>query len=284
MPTVEEHQAALDRVPANFDGERAELDGLPVFWRSAPSAGLPTLYLHGAPTNADDWTPFLALGGGLAPDLPGFGRSGKPNGFDYSFAGYGRFVERFLDMVGVDRLNLLVHGLGAVGLAFAQRFPDRIGRLAVVDAVPLLPGYEWSRLAATWRRPLVGEVAMGAMTDRVVRRVSRDVNVHPLPEEHLRSVLDHFDYGTQRAIIKLLRTLPPEALAAAGADLGEIDAPALVVWGERDPYFPSSFAAGYADALGGETELLVLPDAGHYPWLDRPDLVEQVVGFFEAGS
>jgi pimeloyl-ACP methyl ester carboxylesterase len=283
MPAVEEHQAAIDGVPANFDGESAELDGLPVFWRSAPSAGPPSLYLHGAPTNADDWTPFLALGGGIAPDLPGFGRSGKPNSFDYSIAGYARFVERFLDMLGVERLNLVVHGLGAVGLAFAARLPERIERLVVVDAVPLLPGYEWHRLARTWRRPGVGEIAMGAMTERVLRRVSREVNANPLPEEHIRSVLDHFDYGTQRAIIKLLRSASPAELARAGERLGEIAAPALVVWGERDPYFPSSFAEDYAAALGGEAEVLRLADAGHYPWLDRPELVERVVDFLETG-
>jgi len=282
MPAVEEHQSALDGLPAGHDSETTEIDGLPVFWRSAPSDGIPTLYLHGAPMSADDWTPFLALGGGIAPDLPGFGRSGKPNSFDYTIDGYGRFVERFLDMLGLDRVNLLVHDIGAVGLAFAQRFPDRVARLVIVDAVPLLPGYEWHRLARAWRRPAVGEITMGSMTERVIRRLARDVNAAPLPEEHFRSLLDHFDYGTQRATLKLHRRSPPDVLAQAGADLHEIDAPALIVWGERDPYFPPQLAEAYAEALGGETEVLTLPDAGHYPWLDDPDLIDRVVAFVEA--
>jgi pimeloyl-ACP methyl ester carboxylesterase len=282
MPAVEEHQAELDGLPASCESETSEIDGLPVFWRSAPSDGVPSLYVHGAPASADDWTPFLALGGGIAPDLPGFGRSGKPNSFDYSIDGYDRFIERFLDMLEVDRISLVVHDLGAVGLAFAQRFPERIARLVILDAVPLLPGYEWHRLARAWRRAGVGEIAMGSMTERVVRRLSRPVNVTPLPEEHLRSLLDHFDYGTQRAMLRLHRSASTEALAAAGAGLGEIDAPALIVWGERDPYFPPSFAHEYAEALGGEAEVLVLADAGHYPWLDRPDLVERVVAFLES--
>ncbi len=282
MPAVEEHQAELDGLPSSYESETAEIDGLPVFWRSAPSDGVPSLYVHGAPASADDWTPFLALGGGIAPDLPGFGRSGKPNSFDYSIDGYDRFVERFLDMLEVDRINLVVHDLGAVGLAFAQRFPERISRLVILDAVPLLPGYEWHRLARAWRRAGVGEIAMGSMTERVVRRLSRTVNVTPLPEEHFRSLLDHFDHGTQRAMLRLHRSASAEALAAAGTRLGEIDAPALVVWGERDPYFPPAYADAYAEALGGEAEILVLPDAGHYPWLDRPDLVERVVAFLES--
>lgn len=284
MPVVEEHQIALDGVPANFDGESAKLDGLPVFWRSAPSPGIPSLYLHGAPTSADAWTAFLALGGGIAPDLPGFGRSGKPNSFDYSIGGYGRFIERFLDMLELDRVNLVVHDVGAVGLAFAQRAPERVARLVIVNALPLLPGYAWHRLARTWCKPVVGEIAMGSMTERVVRRLSRDVNATELPEEHLRSVLDHFDYGTQRAMIKLHRSATPEVLARAGEHLGLIDAPALIVWGERDPYFPASFAADYAAALGGAAEVVLAPDAGHYPWLDRPDLIDLILEFLGADS
>jgi len=280
MPAVEEHQAGLDARP---DDPNGELDGLQVFWRSAPTVGrTPTLYLHGAPGSADDWTPFLELGGGIAPDLPGFGRSGKPNSFDYSIAGYDRLIERFLATLGVERLNLAVHGFGAVGLAFAQRHPQRIARLAIIDAVPFLSGYEWHRLARVWNRPVVGEIAMGSMVERVVRRLLRDVNAGPLPEQQIRSVIDHFDYGTQRATLKLHRSSPPAVLVRAGEWLGEIGAPALVVWGEQDPYFPADYAERYAQALGGAAEVLRLPDAGHYPWLDRPDVVERVAGFFAA--
>ena len=40
---------------------------------------------------------------------------------------------------------------------------------------------------------------------------------------------------------------------------------ALVVWGERDPYIPSRAATDYVQALGGECEVELLPDAGHWP-------------------
>jgi pimeloyl-ACP methyl ester carboxylesterase len=55
--------------------ERTELVGeTEILWREAP--GSDTLYLHGVPTDGDDWLPFLEQTGGYAPDLPGFGRSG----------------------------------------------------------------------------------------------------------------------------------------------------------------------------------------------------------------
>jgi pimeloyl-ACP methyl ester carboxylesterase len=269
---------------AEVSEHRGELDGLPVFWRSAPApdGGTPALYLHGVPTSSDDWVEFLARGGGVAPDLPGFGRSGKPGSRSYTIAEYDAFLESFLDLLELERVRLVVHDWGAVGLAFAQRRPERVERLVVVNSVPFLPGYRWHRTARIWRTPLLGELAMGATTRPVLRLLTRESNATPgpLPDAWIDGVLAHFDQGTQRAILRLYRSSPPEVLAAAGAHLGRLTMPALVVWGERDPYLPPRFGRAYAEALPG-AELLELGDAGHWPWLDQPQLVGQIVDFLD---
>lgn len=260
-------------------------DGLPVFWRSAPSSGpaAPALYLHGVPTNSDDWLPFLEQTGGLAPDLPGFGRSGKPGYLKYTIDEYAGFIERFLDMLEIERVRLLVHDWGAVGLAFAQAHPERIERLVVTNAVTFLPGYRWHRTARLWRTPVLGELAMGTTTRRVLRLTTRESNVTPgpLPETWIDSVLDHFDQGTQRAILRLYRSSPSDVLAKAGEHLSRLDMPSLVLWGMQDPYIPKRFAAEYARVLPN-SELVELPDAGHWWWLDRPDAIERVAEFLTA--
>ncbi|MGA2454936.1 MAG: alpha/beta hydrolase [Solirubrobacteraceae bacterium] len=267
----------------------SEIDGLPVFWREASSAtaadgAAVPLYLHGVPSNCDEWTDFLRRGGGLAVDLPGFGRSGKPGSLKYTIDEYDRFIERFLGEVGVERVQLVVHDWGAVGLAFAQRLPERVERLVIINAVPFLAGYRWHRTARVWRTPGLGELAMGTSNRFTLRLASRESNATPgpMPEEWLDSVLEHFDQGTQRAILRLYRSSPPDVLAAAGARLGALEMPALVVWGERDPYIPARFGREYAQALP-HAELLELPDAGHWPWLDRPDVIDRVVEFLSAG-
>ena len=76
------------------DEHTIDVDGSPAFCRLSSDA--PILYLHGIPTSSDDWLPFLARGGGLAPDLPGFGRSGKPGSRAYTMSEYDLFIERFL--------------------------------------------------------------------------------------------------------------------------------------------------------------------------------------------
>ena len=293
VPEVSDHNGEID-APSG-----AQV-GLPVFWRSAPPAGgvegaaaassawetdaAVPLYLHGVPDSSDQWLDFLARSGGLAPDLPGFGRSGKPGSLGFTIEEYADFIESFLALVGVERVQLVVHDWGAVGLAFAQRHPERIERLVVINAVPFLPGYRWHRTARMWRTPVLGELSMGSINRRVLRLISRESNATPgpMPDSWIDSVLAHFDQGTQRAILRLYRSSPPERLAAAGERLGELGVPSLVVWGMRDPYMPARFGKAYADALGGE--LLELEDAGHWAWLDRPDAIDRVVDFLGGAS
>ena len=117
-----------------------------------------------------------------------------------------------------------------------------------------------------------------------MRLLTRESNAAPgpLPEEWIDSTLATFDGGTQRAILRLYRSSPPARLAAAGARLGDVTSPALVLWGTRDPYIPARFAAEYARVLPG-AELQEYPDAGHWAWLDRPELIDRVAGFLSAG-
>ena len=247
---------------------QGEVAGIETHWREAGHA--PVLYVHGVPTAGWDWEPFLARTGGIAPDLPGFGRSAKPGDFDYSMDGYNRYLEAFCGQVGLARFSLVVHDFGGLALVLAQRFPERIERLVLFSCLPLVPGYHWHRVARAWRTPVLGELTMGFTTRWGFRR--------SLPSEIADRAYDDFDHGTQRAILKLYRSVPAEELPRHGERLGELRCPALVLWPSRDPYIAPDFGPRYADALGGQTTLETI-DAGHWPWLDRPALVERVAEF-----
>jgi pimeloyl-ACP methyl ester carboxylesterase len=251
--------------------EHTELIGeSEILWREA--AGSNTLYLHGVPTDGDDWVPFLERSGGYAPDLPGFGRSGKRGDLDYSMHGIAAFAEAFADARGLDRIRLVVHDWGAAGLLFAMRAPERIERLVIIDAVPFLPGFRWHRVARVWRRRGAGELMMGSTTAASIGVLAPDL------KPRARVVAERFDQGTQRAVLKLYRSAPEDELARAGEQLGRITCPALVLWGADDPYIPASFAQAYADALP-DAKAKVLENAGHWPWLQRPELVRDVSSF-----
>lgn len=246
-----------------------DVDGLPVSWLEEPCAGTPILYVHGVPDSAELWTPFLRETGGIAVDLPGFGESGKPAQWPYSLDGYARFLPAFLAALGIDRVRLVAHDWGAVALTLGER----IERLAAIDVVPLLPGHRRPPIARAWRTPVLGELAMGFTGRALLRRLGG------LTAEHADQVLRHFDHGTQRAILKLYR-----ADRAPVAPLAAVTAPALVLWGERDPYLGTEWGERVAAALGGPAERDVIPGAGHWPWLDRPAVVDRVTQFLGAGG
>jgi pimeloyl-ACP methyl ester carboxylesterase len=270
---------AIFRAVPPVTQETIELDDQPVFLRRAGDDAVPILYLHGLPTSSYDWIGPLALGGGIAVDLPGFGRSGKRGDLDYTLAGHVAFVDRLLDELGIARVRLCLHDWGAaVGLAWAIEQPERVERLVVVNGVPLLHGFRWRGWARAVRAPVLGPVAVGSATKPVVRWLSRRASAGrgPMAESFVASVAEQFDLGTERALLRILRSASPELLAAAGAGLSRVGVPALVLWGALDPYLPARFGAGYAATLGDAT-LETVQDAGHWPWLDRPECGELII-------
>ena len=255
----------------------SQLDDQPVVWRAADGADI--LYLHGAPTSSRDWIRFLEQTGGVAPDLPGFGRSGKRGDRDYTMHGLAAFVPRFLDMLGLERVTLVVHDWGVAGLLWAMHEPDRVEKLVLINPVPLFSHYRWHRAARLWRMPLIGEFAMGVTTRGSLRRALRSADGAPPSEELIDAIVADFDQGTQRAMLHLYRDADPQALGRAGLGLSDITCPALIVWGDRDPYIPPSFAEDYANALGGRAEIAHFAGGSHWPWLDAPQIIDIVVSY-----
>lgn len=264
------------------------LDGVRVFYRRVPGDGTPVVYCHGSPTHGEDWVPFMERGGpSVAIDMPGWGRSDKPDParFDYSMDGLSAFLERCLDELGVGRRKLVVHDWGSLALIGAQRRPELVERLAILNAVPLLPGYRWHWVAQVWRRRPLGELANATTTraslDLTLRQASGDRR--PMPPEFVDSIWRCWDRGTARAILDLYRHADPDRLAAAGTDLDRLTCSSLVLWGDRDPYLPARFAEAHAARLPN-SELEIVQGAGHWPWIDDARVVDRVHNFIAQPS
>ena len=230
------------------------------------------------------WREFLARTGGDAPDMPGFGKTEKPNDGDYTFRGLGRWFSDYTK--DLESFSLVVHDWGAVGLLTAMERPEAIERLVIIDAVPFLPGYRWHPVARVWRRRIAGELFMGASTKTGFRMLAKHQSETEVPDSVLEEAIDgiwkYFDQGTQRAILRLYRSAPEPLLAEVGRDLGKITAPTLVVWGAQDPYLPIKFAHDYAHAVGGPAEVEIVEGAGHWPWYEKPQVIERVATFLQS--
>jgi pimeloyl-ACP methyl ester carboxylesterase len=259
------------------------VDGVRTFYRRVPGDGVPVVYCHGNPTHGEDWLPFMQRGGpSIAIDMPGWGRSDRPDPqeFDYSMYGLSAFLDRCLEQLGVERRKLVVHDWGGLALIGAQRRPELVEKLVIVDAVPLLPGYKWHWVAQIWRRRPLGELFNAINTRAGAALALRQASGTPkgMPEQFVDMIWKHMDRGTERAILRLYRHADPDRLAAAGEDLGGLHCTALVVWGAKDPYLRQEWGRAYAQALPN-AELDIRDQTGHWPWIDDPGIVDRVLSF-----
>ena len=241
------------------------------------------VFVHGNPGSADDWRALITAVGGtgrraLALDLPDFGESLAPPGFEHTVDGYAAFLERALETLGVERVHLVIHDFGGpIGLAWAAAHPDSLASATLIDT-GVLPGFRWHRLARLWRTPVLGELFQASSTRRAFRWGLSRGEPRGLPRGFVETMYDHYDRRTKRAVLKLYRaTGDPAAMSAELiALLAPRDIPALVIWGEHDAYLPWEYAARQRDAFPS-ADVHVLPLSGHWPYADAPETVERLL-------
>ncbi len=101
--------------------------------------GDPILFLHGNPTSSYLWRNIIphlsSMGRCIAPDLIGMGRSDKPD-IGYRFHDHARYVEGFIEHLGLKNITLVVHDWGSgLGFHYAMRHEDNIKGIAFMEAV-----------------------------------------------------------------------------------------------------------------------------------------------------
>jgi haloalkane dehalogenase len=116
-------------------------------YREAGSSDSPiVLFLHGNPTSSYIWRniiPQVAVAAHcIAPDLIGFGESGKPD-IEYRFFDHVRYLDAFLDKVGISSAYVVAHDWGT-GLAFhlAARRPEFVRALAFMEFIRPMPTWD----------------------------------------------------------------------------------------------------------------------------------------------
>ena len=134
----------------------------PVLTAGPPDGAEAVVFVHGNPGPADDWRELLTrageLGRAIAPDMPGYGRAGKPKDFSYSVDGYAGHLAALLDQLGITRAHIVAHDFGGPwALAWAARHPDALASATLINTGVLID-YRWHRYARIWRTPGLGEV------------------------------------------------------------------------------------------------------------------------------
>lgn len=246
------------------------------------------VFVHGNPGSADDWERLVGAAGrtgkrALAFDLPDFGETVAPIGFEHNVPAYATFVGEALEELGVERAHLVLHDFGGpIGLAWAAMHPDALAGIVLIDT-GVLPGYRWHSLARIWRRPVLGELFQATATRPAFRFLLNRNEPRGLPRPFVEAMYDHYDSRTRKAVLALYRaTDDPGGMSESLIQLfAGRDIPALVIWGEHDAYLPSSYATRQREAFPS-ADVHVLPASGHWPFADAPETVERLLSEFLA--
>lgn len=243
------------------------------------------VFVHGNPGAALDWHDLMGRTGdfarSLAFDMPGFGRADKPRDLAVPVEGFATFLDAALRDLGVERAHLVLHDFGGPwGLAWAAAHQDALGSVVLMNT-GILVGFEVHRMGRLWSTPVVGEIVMATTTRGAWRRAFAGSGV---PADMVERMYDHYDRDTRRTVLRLYRNrTDDELLSAVAATFKALDVPALVVWGDRDPFVPVRHAEQQRDIAFPSAEVTVLPYSGHWPFADDPESVaEAVVPFLRA--
>jgi len=255
-----------------------DLDGVPVFYREAGPTDAPILLLpHGYPCSsyefrnlmprlADRWRT-------IAPDFPGCGYSGTPDGFAYDFDGYAAFLGHLAERLGVERYVLYLHDFGTwIGLRLAMAQPERLAALVVQngDIYEDVMGPKYQGLKDYWADPSPErlETIRAAVSEEGYREefLNGSEQIADRVPPDLWTL--HWALTTPRRQgihVEVIRRLN-ENLAwfpRYQAFLRERRPPTLIVWGPNDGYMPEPAARAWLRDLP-QADLHLLPDAGHW--------------------
>lgn len=272
---------------ASLDPQRDQADpahylkqdqGLVWYERAGPPTGQTVLLVHGfsVPSHIFDPT-FRALADAgfdvIRFDLYGRGRSDRPAG-DYDRKRFEQQIEGVLSALKV-RAPVDMVGLsmgGALVASYATQHPAQVRRVVLIDP------FNTARDISPLHLPLVGEWLMRVklLPAMAAGQMSDFVAPEKFPDWSARYAEQMRYEGFGRAILSTLRhTIPVDPLPSFVA-LGASGKPVLLIWGEQDQTTPYAQHTRVQQALG-KPQFLSVPNAGHLPHLEQPQLVEPVL-------
>jgi haloalkane dehalogenase len=259
-------------------------------YREAGNASAPAvLFLHGNPTSSYIWRNILPLVAPvahcIAPDLIGFGQSGKPD-IAYRFADHVRYLDAFLDAAGISSAVVVAQDWGtALAFHLAARRPEFMRGLAFMEFTWPMPSWddfhpEARETFQKFRTPGVGE-AMILEGNAFIEGVLPMATVRKLAEEEMAVYRAPFPTPeSRRPTWRFPNELPIagepadvwSTLEQAHRALADSTYPKLLFSAEPGALVSPAFAESFAKKLKN-CKLVRLGAGIHYLQEDHPEAI-----------
>jgi pimeloyl-ACP methyl ester carboxylesterase len=281
-PPIPPYFEAFERIPIHtleVHGERvAYLD---------VGQGRPVILIHGFGGSMWQWEhqqqPLSAEFRLITPDLVGSGLSTKPE-IEYRPEQMLEYFIGFMDGLRIRQATLVGNSMGAgLAIGMALTYPDRVSQLVLIDGLPAnvrerLTSPSIKRAldtaAPSWLASFGNWLFGGVMIESVLKEIVHD------PALLTPAVIERSNRNRQRpGVIPPLMTVRgtlPLWESGFAKRLGEIRHPTLILWGEEDQVFPLPAGEELHRTIKGSA-LVRIPNAGHIPQWERPDLANRAM-------
>ncbi|XP_044479310.1 uncharacterized hydrolase YugF [Mangifera indica] len=276
--------------------------GFSIRYQCSGSSGPALVLVHGFGANSDHWRkniPVLAKSHRVySIDLIGYGYSDKPNPRDfddkpfYTFETWGSQLNEFCKDVVKDQAFFICNSIGGlVGLQAAVTEPQICKGMILLN-ISL-------RMLHIKKQPWFGRPLI-----RSFQNLLRNTPVGKLffksiaTPNSVRSILSQCYHDTSQVTEELVQKILQPGLEPGAADvfleficysggplpdelLPQVKCPVLIAWGDKDPWEPIELGRAYGNFNTVE-DFIVLPDVGHCPQDEAPQLVNPLVESFVA--
>ena len=233
---------------------------------------MPAVFVHGVPDTFRVWEPLrkhLSRQDVVALALPGF-NSPLPANFSATKEEYANWIIRQLEDMG-EPVDLVGHDWGCIlTMRVASLRPDLI-RSWAAGSGPVSATYEWHPLAKLWQTAGEGEEWFKELDPSAIADFMAKAG---LPMESAKKAVRHIDQKMGDCILRLYRSAV-EVGKQWQPDLGKVQAPGLVFWGEEDTACPVEFAIELASDTKARRVLKL--NAGHWTIVERSVEVAQAL-------
>ncbi len=249
------------------------------------------LLLHGMGGSSATWRsvigPLSRKYRVIAPDLIGHGQSAKPRS-DYSLGAFAVFLRDLLDELGVTSATIVGHSLGGgVAMQFTYQHPDYCRRLILISSGGLGQEVGWalrllSAPGAELILPIIAPSPVLAGGERVRSWLARFGIQTPRGDEIWSAYSSFADKETRHSFLRTLRSVVDyrgQSVSALNRLGVKADTPTMAIWGDQDAIIPVEHAFAAHQARPG-TRLKVLTGVGHFPQVERPSEVVDLIDDF----
>ncbi len=240
-------------------------------------AGSPLVFVHGFTTTAEFWREqveaFSSRYRVIRINLPGHGGSPRPDGRSYTIAAFANDILAVYRTLKIDDAILVGLSMGGtVAQSFTLSHPECVRALVLVGATPHGLG-EDVNVDNVLRA--IDDLGVVRASQNVIERSFGGSASRELIEFAKQEVTQTPDFVAREAIVSL-------NASDSRTRLHDINVPTLVVVGKEDIITPPGESVVLSKGIP-ESHLEIIPDAGHFPMLEQPQMFNRILKDFLDG-